>query len=282
MLFVGMAAGVINRTFWGLALLVACGAQESLHYVPACGSCGTAESAAEEAAREHKSLAEQADAAASAARGAAKALGLSTHAQAQEAGKAAFDVYLKAERSPDECSVEAAKEAARSAKANGLDTAAQLNAGAVTAALSLASIGKTGQEQADGAFKASKVLVRQLLPGSQQQEALKALNGPISYITGVLPTGQWNPGPGSLATPASPDPVADTGPAVVPVEEVVMNINSNYSETHLKERGLADWAWFLISFVVAVVLMCAFAVCYRNMSDSEGNFTDEDEEDDLE
>ena len=27
--------------------------QETLHYVPACGSCGTAESAAEEAAREH-------------------------------------------------------------------------------------------------------------------------------------------------------------------------------------------------------------------------------------
>ena len=33
--------------------------------------------------------------------------------------------------------------------------------------------------------------------------------------------------------------------------EVVMNINSNYSETHLKERGLANWAWFLISFVVS-------------------------------
>lgn len=260
-----------------------CGAQESLHYVPACGSCGTAETAAEEAAREHKSLAEQADAAASAARGTAKALGLPAHEQAQEAGKAAFDVYRKAKRSLDDCSVEAAKEAARSAKANGLDTPMQLNAGAVTAALSLASIGKTGQEQADGAFKASKVLVRQLLPGSQQQEALEALNGPISYITGVLPTGQWNPGPGSLATPASPDPVAvNMGPAVVPVEEVVMNINSNYSETHLKERGLANWAWFLISFVVALVLMIGFAVCYRNMSDSEGNFIDEDEEDDLE
>lgn len=259
------------------------GDRESLHYVPACGSCGTAETAAEEAAREHKSLAEQADAAASAARGTAKALGLPAHEQAQEAGKAAFDVYRKAKRSLDDCSVEAAKEAARSAKANGLDTPTQLNAGAVTAALSLASIGKTGQEQADGAFKASKVLVRQLLPGSQQQEALEALNGPISYITGVLPTGQWNPGPGSLATPASPDPVAaNMGPAVVPVEEVVMNINSNYSETHLKERGLANWAWFLISFVVALVLMIGFAVCYRNMSDSEGNFIDEDEEDDLE
>jgi hypothetical protein len=33
--------------------------------------------------------------------------------------------------------------------------------------------------------------------------------------------------------------------------EVGMNINSNYSETHLKERGLANWAWFLISFVVS-------------------------------
>ena len=37
--------------------------------------------------------------------------------QAQDAGKAAFDVYLKAKQPINQCSTEAAKEAARTAKA---------------------------------------------------------------------------------------------------------------------------------------------------------------------
>lgn len=76
--------------------------------MPACGSCDTEQTAAEEAAREHRSLAEQAEAAAAAGAGEALALGLGPHyqalrglvgdsfQQAQYAGKAAFTVYYKA------------------------------------------------------------------------------------------------------------------------------------------------------------------------------------------
>ncbi|CAK8985514.1 unnamed protein product [Durusdinium trenchii] len=270
-----------------LALLLAslgCSfAHEYPHYVPACGSCGTAEAAADQAAREHKSLAEQADAASRAAAGEAHALGLSAGYQAQYAGKAAFQVYQKAQMPLASCSYEAAKEAADTAKANGLDIDAQLNAGAVTAALSLASIGQSGQQQADGAFAAAKALTQELLPASKQAAALDTLDGPISFITGVLPTGRWHPGPGSLGTPSSPVNEEPLAPAAAPVEEVVMDINSDVSGTALRERGLPGWAWFFISFAVAAGLAGSVIFCYRNMGDSrDSSLLEEDEEDELE
>ncbi|CAJ1382960.1 unnamed protein product [Effrenium voratum] len=271
------------------ALLGACRAEDYPHYVPACGSCNTAQTAAEEAAKEHRSLAEQAKAAAAAGAGAAAALSLSPEYQAQYAGKAAFEVYHKAGQPLDDCAFEAAKEAARTAEAAGLDKEAQLKSGTITAALSLGSIGQSGQQRADGALHAAKALARRLYPAAEQQAAVDAMDGPISFITGVLPTGHWNPEPNLLEEPASPinellkEKAAAEHTEVQKPAEAILDVNSasGLKASAAHGEGLPGYAWFLISFAVVLSLFGAFLLCYRKMGDSRDRMIlDEGDEDD--
>ncbi|CAE7332001.1 Hyalin [Symbiodinium natans] len=231
-----------------LLCVLAWGAQAYPHYVPSCGTCGTAEAAAAEAAKAHRSLTEQAAAAARVAAGDAKTLGLSEDYQAQYGGKAAFKVFQEAGKSLEASSIGAGQQAANIAKAAGLSPEQQLKNAAITVAIANGALDHSDQKRADMAYATARSIAPSIdfASPAEQDEALKNMDGPIQFITGVLPTGHWNPGRpgGGPFSPVFKDEAAPVGQTSA----------SWASLGHTEGHHLAGWEWFLMVFGLVVFL----------------------------
>ncbi|CAE7458060.1 Hyalin [Symbiodinium sp. CCMP2592] len=87
-----------------------------------------------------------------------------------------------------------------------------------------------------------------------QDQALKNMDGPIQFITGVLPTGHWHPDrPGG-------GPFSPVFPDVTPVGQTSASWpNLGQVASH----QLAGWEWFLIVFGLVVLVGGLLVLLYN-------------------
>jgi len=194
-------AGPSMRRFLAACLLCLASSEEEVTDVPevhaACGACGTADAAADTAKANGGDVYAQASAAATASFHAAASMKIGLPQQSQSAGLAAAKVMQDAGQSQDVQIKVAAEEAAKASKALGESQQEQLNNAAITVTLLLKDTGSDTATSAQDRANAGKVAAINLAPSlfptaEEQATAIAAVDGPISYVTGMVPVDPYH------------------------------------------------------------------------------------------